>query len=344
MGSREIVLWLDERWYNALSKHLKDETLEEHLEGAIDEMCNQLPRHEYERISQEIWQEKQRNKEAAEAGRRFAVFHVTEGCDSVHFLAEENLEMLQTAVRLRRYIRKQPGDAHERFVGMFPRGECITAEQFDTYVRERLDNTGRVVGAFDIDLDKGTFDTLHIMDGWQRFRVQDVSAAAYYATKKSFASWENQWTEFLRRLEGKELLPDHLPVYLKGKRKLRADDIYFEEEVIQDGHLLEFYMETAFDVDKVFGTYSCTFDDNAWLNIYAYYDMEKQCVCDDLTVTHDREEGTIEHKYRLSDDVREAMRPKMEAYCKQRMGITLSEARAEYLSEQESPPQMEPTM
>ena len=97
MSSREIVVWLDERWYDALSRHLKDETLEEHLENVVDEMCNQLPRQEYERISTEIWQEEQRNKEAAEAGRRFAVFHVTERGESVHFLVEENLELLQAA-------------------------------------------------------------------------------------------------------------------------------------------------------------------------------------------------------------------------------------------------------
>ena len=51
MRSREITLWLDERWYDALSKQLKGETLEEHLENILDEMCNQLPQREYERIS-----------------------------------------------------------------------------------------------------------------------------------------------------------------------------------------------------------------------------------------------------------------------------------------------------
>lgn len=49
MRGREITLWLDERWYDALSKHLKGETLEEHLENVLDEMCNQLPQQEYER-------------------------------------------------------------------------------------------------------------------------------------------------------------------------------------------------------------------------------------------------------------------------------------------------------
>ena len=77
MIGKEVIIWLDQRWYDALNKHLKDETLEEHLEEVIDQLCNQLPRREYERISQEIWQEDQENKLAQEAARRFAVFHVT---------------------------------------------------------------------------------------------------------------------------------------------------------------------------------------------------------------------------------------------------------------------------
>ena len=36
MRSRDITLWLDERWYDALSKHLKGETLEEHLQNKVD--------------------------------------------------------------------------------------------------------------------------------------------------------------------------------------------------------------------------------------------------------------------------------------------------------------------
>ena len=47
----EIVLWIDRRWKNAIEKHLKDETLQEHLENVLDELCNQLPQREYERIS-----------------------------------------------------------------------------------------------------------------------------------------------------------------------------------------------------------------------------------------------------------------------------------------------------
>ena len=51
----EIIVWLDRRWKEAIEHHLKDETLQEHLENVLDEQCNQLPEREYARISREIW-------------------------------------------------------------------------------------------------------------------------------------------------------------------------------------------------------------------------------------------------------------------------------------------------
>ena len=38
MNDKEVVIWLDRRWYDALNKHLKGETLEEHLEEVIEAM------------------------------------------------------------------------------------------------------------------------------------------------------------------------------------------------------------------------------------------------------------------------------------------------------------------
>ena len=65
----EIVLWIDRRWKNAIEKHLKDETLQEHLENVLDELCNQLPQREYERISLELWAEQQAEEEARELSK-----------------------------------------------------------------------------------------------------------------------------------------------------------------------------------------------------------------------------------------------------------------------------------
>ena len=74
----EIVLWLDRRWKNAIEKHLKGETLQEHLETVLDALCNQLPQREYERISREIYAEDATNRETEEAARTYAAYHVVE--------------------------------------------------------------------------------------------------------------------------------------------------------------------------------------------------------------------------------------------------------------------------
>ena len=50
----DITLWIDRRWKDAIEKHLKGETLQEHLENVLDELCNQLPEREYARISKAI--------------------------------------------------------------------------------------------------------------------------------------------------------------------------------------------------------------------------------------------------------------------------------------------------
>ena len=55
----EIVLWIDRRWRVAIEKQLKGETLQEHLDNVLDELCNRLPERVYDRISTEIWEEQQ---------------------------------------------------------------------------------------------------------------------------------------------------------------------------------------------------------------------------------------------------------------------------------------------
>lgn len=333
MSSREISFWIDERWYDALSKRLKDETLEEHLEDVVDEMCNQLPQREYERISREIWQEDQLRRQEQEANRRFAVFHVTEYGEENYFQVEEPLEFLQIASKLRAYTRKAPEEQPMKFTGLFSRGRQITQEQFRTYTAERTENTGRVTGAFDIDLDKGLIDALNIMDGWQCFRIKDVSTAAYFASKRSNASMDERWRVFLDHLSGKQLTQAE-PEYLTGTRTLQAGDISFANEIVQNENLLEFYMEVNFDADKIFGTNVCTTENDDWLNIYANYDMDEQSVCDTLDVYLVLANGDEQAlKYCLSPEEQAILLPKMEEYCQQQWGQSLEQCCADYLSE-----------
>ena len=190
MNSKDITLWIDERWYDALNRHLKDETLEEHLEKTIDEMCRQLPGQEYERI-------------------------------------------------------------------------------------------------------------------------------------------------FLDRLHGKEVTYETEPQYLTGSRTLRAEDISFAEDIIQNDNLLEFYMEVSFHADEVFGTNVCTTENDDWLNIYANYDLERGCVCDTLEVFLQCSNGDeLDFKYRLSPEEQALFIPKMNTYCQEHWGQSLEECCTDYLAEQ----------
>ena len=71
MNSRDITLWLDERWYNALSCQLKkkDTTVEDELNEYLDAMIDQLPEQVSKKISREIWEEDQQARAEAEANR-----------------------------------------------------------------------------------------------------------------------------------------------------------------------------------------------------------------------------------------------------------------------------------
>ena len=205
---------------------------------------------------------------------------------------------------------------------------------------ERLDNTGRVVGAYDIDLDSGDMEAVNIMDGWKRFRIRDVSTAAYFAMKKGNAAPDERWRIFLDRLEERTLNQEPEPEYLTGSRRLCAEDISFAEDIIQNDNLLEFYMEVSFNADEVFGTDVCTSENDDWLNIYANYDLEARRVCDTLELYLQRGNGDEEaFKYRLSAEEQALLLPKMDSYCQAHLGQTLEECCADYLAEQsqESP-------
>ena len=90
----DITLWIDRRWKDAIEKHLKDETLQEHLEDVLDELCNQLPEQEYKRISAEIYAEDAARRTEEEAARTYAAYHVVENGQEWYFKTSPGEELL----------------------------------------------------------------------------------------------------------------------------------------------------------------------------------------------------------------------------------------------------------
>ena len=183
----EIVLWIDRRWENAIEKHLKDETLQVHLENVLDELCNQLPAHEYEHISRAIQSEAAAQRAEEEAARTYAAYHVVENGQEWYFKTTPGEELLDACKKLRSYITTEENAAPDLFIKMLAGGQPITAEEYDALTALRMQNIGKNRGVFDLNFDKHEFSAVHIMDGWQTWAMRDVSVAAYHATRSSFA-------------------------------------------------------------------------------------------------------------------------------------------------------------
>ena len=183
----EIVLWLDRRWKKAIEKHLKGETLQEHLETVLDELCNQLPQREYERISREIYAEDAANREAEEAARTYAAYHVVENGQEWYYKTTPGEELLGAARMLRKYL-KDTERSTGKFISLYSQAPPITPEEYRHLMHLRMENTGKVTGVFDLNFDKREFSAVHTIEGWKTWAMQDVSTAVYRAAKKQLVS------------------------------------------------------------------------------------------------------------------------------------------------------------
>ena len=329
----DITLWIDRRWKEAIEKHLRDETLEEHLENVLDELCNQLPEREYERISRAIQSEAAAQRAEEEAVRTYAAYHVTEHGQEWYFKTSPGEELLVACKKLRSYVTAEKGTAPDKFIGMFFGRQPITAKEFDALTAVRMENTGKVRGVFDVNFDKREFSAVHVMDGWRTWAMRDVSAAVYHATRSQFASSDDKWRKLLDHLSGKEIT---------SAGHLSARNFSFGDEIIESDGKLNFYVQTEFDVDAAFGTFVLTDKNDDWLNIYANYDIAEDRPCDTLELTLCKGDGSEESwSYQLNAAEQDVLLRKMEAFCQQQTGMSLCEYAQQLREEQAQTSEMQ---
>ena len=198
-----------------------------------------------------------------------------------------------------------------------------------------MENTGKVTGVFDIDFDKREFSGINIMDGWQTYAMGDVSAAAYHATRKRMLFSDQQLRCLLDHLDGKEIT---------SAGHLSSRNFSFSDEITEMDDKLNFYIDTAFDVDAAFGTNVRTDKNDDYINLYADYDMESGQVCDQLTIILWKGNGQSEERsYTLNAAEKEVLLRKMDEYCQQQTGMTLTDYAAQRMAEQDAP-LTQPTM
>ncbi len=205
MSSREIVLWLDERWYQALSSQLKDETLEEKLNGYLNTLIGQLPSHVLEKVVTEIQADERQQEQELAAKQKYSAFRVRENDQDECFRLEESVDIVDASQYVRRYLRREPGMMTDSFAEAFPKREPITAEVFDQMAALHMEKPDKVTGVFDLDFNDLVFSAVHAADGWKTYEMGDVSVAAYHAFRKDHQSKEQRQATLLDVLKGRDI-------------------------------------------------------------------------------------------------------------------------------------------
>ena len=208
MDDISLELWMERCKLAALENALANQGMnataymQAQLEKAYQEF---VPQETQQFVQEEITREEQDAAARREASRRFAVFHVREGGAEEWFSVETGLEFLHAANHLRNFLHRRGANQGRTFSGRFSNQASLSPQEYESYVNERLENTGRIAGAFEIDFDRGICSALSIMDGWKAYPIKDVCAAAFQAYRKEHATEQERWQKFLDRLDGREL-------------------------------------------------------------------------------------------------------------------------------------------
>ena len=217
MGSREISLWIDERWADALEKHLPGHDLQKKMEELLNGLTEQLPEQVREDIRQQIHAEDERMEQEREAQRRFSALKVTEDGRDSFLISEGGMNLLNLSGCIRGYLNRDTGVP---FASTLYRACECDATEFKSALAERADNTGRVVGAFMVDVDAEKLSTLDECGEWHEYKFHDLSVAAYAANRKTQERPERRQEIFAEKLRGKDLTPvveTHGPTPMMGQ-------------------------------------------------------------------------------------------------------------------------------
>lgn len=336
-GSVEIVLWLHEYKFKALEKQLalQGSDIEKRLEEMLIDLYSEcVPFEEQQAIRERIDTEYAEQVAEQMAKTTWAAYHVTGHGEDLYVKTSAADTLLLAAKRLRTYLTSENHPQPSSFVAAIKDSTDISKTEYDQLLDQRLENTGRVSGIFEMDFDQGTFSAVNAMDGWHTYRIHDVSIAAYHAFRKQNISMDQRWDRLLDKLDGKELTPNSEAMVLSGSRRLRMEEVTFQDDMSECGSLLNFYVPITFDPDAVFGTNVTTDANDDYLNVYADFDLDAGEVCDALTVIQVFGDGSDEtYRYPLTEEERSALRSKMDGYCMEQTGMSLDDYRAQYLED-----------
>lgn len=181
-GSVEIVLWLHEYELKALEKQLASNgtDVEKRMQEMLADLYSEcVPFEERQAIQERITAEHAESVADQMANTTWAAYHITGHGEDLYFKTSKADTLLAAAKRLRTYLTAEDNPQPASFAAVLKDRTEITQAEYDQLLDQRLQNTGKVSGVFEMDFDRDTFSAANAMDGWHTYRIHDVSVAAY---------------------------------------------------------------------------------------------------------------------------------------------------------------------
>ena len=212
MNHVEITLYLNEYRVKALSDALRentDETVEDKLHEAFDSLYQQyVPAEDIAQLEASIELKEAAEREAAEAARRFAVYHVRENGEDYHFTSDYFKTPMQAAYRYRLYDGGELSAAPETFEAALMETTPLTVQKFSELCDD-INTDPRVTVLMDFDLDEGRVSVCDSSAyAWRTYSLHDFSVAAYKAYRSDYRSEDCRREIFNNSLYGKEMVTE----------------------------------------------------------------------------------------------------------------------------------------
>lgn len=210
MNHIETTLFFNELRFRALEDALASDgrTVADELEDAFTTMYESLvPEEKRFVIEAEIQKTEAEEQAAAEASRRFGVFHIRENGEDSYFISELFQSLYSTANRYRMYDRGELSSEPQDFASAFGEAIPIAAAEYDALCDE-MPNDIRIQALIEYDLDAGTVSACESSDNaWHSYRLHDLSVAAFKAHRSDYRISAERQRIFADALEGKEIEP-----------------------------------------------------------------------------------------------------------------------------------------
>lgn len=209
MNNIDITLSFNEVRLNALREYLEPLgfSVEEQLQKTFDEFYkSMIPEYEREKIEKQISELEEAEKLKMEAARRFAVFHLHDGDDDMHFTSEYDNSFYRAAIVYSDDIQSDVGKfTLDSLAQEFSEHQLIDDLTFSVLCNAKPYDQ-RITAILEFDFDDGKITVCDNTDGvWKTYNLDDVVYAVSKARSKPDLFLETRDAIFNTALDGKEI-------------------------------------------------------------------------------------------------------------------------------------------